>query len=151
MSVTIDPQTGWPVKPTKITRFWYVVVNAYCDSRTYLEANSQEELDTMYEEGRSHNLYGSIYEGGTRQGYDPEAWAEYESCWMKIWRNSCIMPPEEDLRLTSWAKRLPPERWEEIVPELGKFVQTRTRRREIKDNLFIEYMLRHRSGDTSTQ
>lgn len=124
MSVTFDPQTGWPVKPPMITRYWYVVWNAYCDSKSRIEANTQEELDAMYEKGRDCGLYGSIYEGGDRQGYDPQEMREYKKAFMKIWYSSCLLPPEEDLRLLAWAKALDPERWEEIDPERGCWKET---------------------------
>lgn len=135
MSVTIDPKTGWPVKPQKITLHWYVVWYAYCDGKGIIEGRSEEELDRLYEEGRRKKIYGSIYEGGTRQGYDFEEFQEYEKAWQQIFRNSCIMPPEEDLQLLSWAKKLRPEEWEKIDPEAGKFATTRQRLKEIKNEL----------------
>lgn len=135
MSVTFNHATGFPVKPQPTTRYWYVVWNAYCDSKSRIEAGTQEELDRLYEEGRDRGLYGSIYEGGTRQGYDPEKMKEYKSALTQIFMWSCVMPPEEDLKLTSWAKSLPPERADEIDPEAGSFVQTRTRLRLIKNAL----------------
>lgn len=135
MSVTIDPRTGWPVKPQKITMHWYVVWYAYCDGKGIIEARSEEELDRLYEEGRRKHLYGSIYEGGTRQGYDFEEFQEYEKAWQKIFRTSCIMPPVEDLRLLSWAKKLPRDEWAKIDPEVGKFATTRQRLKEIKNEL----------------
>lgn len=135
MSVTIDPKTGWPVKPQKITLHWYVVWYQYCDGKGIIEGRSEEELDRLYEEGRRKHLYGSIYEGGTREGYDREEYAAYEKAWRHIFNNSCLMPPEEDLRLLSWAKKLAPEEWEKIDPEAGKFASTRERLKEIKNEL----------------
>lgn len=135
MSVTIDPKTGWPVKPQKITLHWYVVWYTYCDGKGIIEGRSEEELDRLYEEGRRKKIYGSIYEGGTREGYDREEYAAYEKAWRYIFHHSCIMPPVEDLRLLSWAKKLPPEEWDKIDPEAGIFASTRKRLKEIKNEL----------------
>lgn len=135
MSVTIDPQTGWPVKPQKITMHWYVVWYAYCDGKGIIEARTEDELDRLYEEGRRKKIYGSIYEGGTRTGYDREEYEAYRKAWMHIWNNSCLMPPAEDLLLLSWAKKLTPEEWAKINPEAGKFATTRQRLKEIRNDL----------------
>lgn len=135
MSVTIDPKTGWPVKPQKITMHWYVVWYQYSDGKGIIEGRSEEELDRLYEEGRRKKLYGSIYEGGTRQGYDREEYEAYRKAWMHIWNNSCLMPPVEDLQLLSWAKKLAPEEWDKIDPEAGIFATTRQRLKEIKHEL----------------
>ena len=75
------------------------------------------------------------YEGGTREGYDREEYAAYRKAWTHIWNTSCLMPPVEDLRLLSWAKKLPPEEWQQIDPEAGKFASTRERLKEIKNEL----------------
>lgn len=135
MSVTIDPKTGWPVKPQKITKYWYVVWYQYCDGKGIIEASTEDELDRLYEEGRRKKIYGSIYEGGTRVGYDREEYDAYRKAWMNIWNNSCLMPPEEDLLLLSWAKKLPRDEWEKIDPEKGIFASTRKRLKEIRSEL----------------
>lgn len=135
MSVTIDPRTGWPVKPQMRTVYVLVCWNAYCDSKSHLEDTDYQRLLERYEAGRKARIYGSIYEEWERKGYDREEYAAYEKAWKKIFYSSCIMPPEEDLRLLSWAKKLAPEEWEKIDPEAGIFASTRKRLKEIKHEL----------------
>lgn len=135
MSVTIDPKTGWPVKPQKRTVYVLVCWNAYCDSKSHLEDTDYQRLLERYEAGCEAHLYGSIYEEWERQGYDRQEMEAYEKAWSYIWYHSCLMPPEEDLRLLSWAKKLPPDRWQEIDPEAGKWAKTRQRLKEIRSEL----------------
>ena len=135
MSAIFNPLTGFPVKPPQITRHYYIVRGYYGDGRVHIEANSAEELDALYEAGRARKEYGWIIDGGTRLGYDPEAVKEYDLALHHIFRTSCIMPPVADLKLLSWAKRLPPERYAEIDPAQGLFPETRRRLEEIRSDL----------------
>lgn len=135
MSVTFNPATGFPVKPPKITRYYYVVRGFYGDGLQRIEANSPEELDALYEAGHARKEWGWIYDGGTRLGYDPDAMKDYDRALHRIFQTSCVMRPVEDLRLLSWAKKLPPEEWDKIDPEAGQFASTRKRLKEIKHEL----------------
>ena len=134
MSVIIDKATGFPVKPQPKTIYWLVCWNAYCDSRSCIEAMSREELWTKYEDGRNRKIYGSIYESGTRTGIDPQERKEYKAAVDRILSHSCYMPPVEDLKLLSWAKKLDPSRYAEIDPQAGSWKMTRDRLEDIRND-----------------
>lgn len=135
MAVTIDKTTGFPVKPAQRTIYVLVCWNAHCDSKSHLEDTDYNRLQERYEAGCKARIYGSVYEEWTRPGYDKHELEAYEKACLHIFYTSCPMPPEEDLRLLSWAKKLRPEEWSKIDPEAGKWARTRQRLKEIRNSL----------------
>ena len=113
----------------RITMHYAAVRNAYCeaDSRTRISARTREELWTKILDGQAAGLYGDVVEIWEEETIDPDAWAAQQAELRRIRLTSCVMPPESDLRLLSWAKHLEPERYEEIQPMKGSWKRTRQR------------------------
>lgn len=134
MMQLFDIQTGKLMRPTPPTVLMYDVVVKYADGH-YTKRVRPDELDAFMKA----NDIQDVYEVRVP---DPAWVEERRRTFDTIWKTSCLMPPEEDLRLTAWAKTLPPERYEEIHPEQGKFRQTRERLFDIQAALFNELLRR---------
>lgn len=109
----------------KLRRIRVVVKSSEYECGHYTEDIAPEELDDFME---THDIY-DCYEVEVT---DPAEMAERRRAFRRIWNSSCIMPPVEDLRLTLWAKLLPPEDYEKIDPASGIFKQTRERLNSIR-------------------
>ena len=130
-----NPLTG-PVipKPQPRTIHWIVCWNAFCDSRTHLEGLTEDEVWKKWESGHAGGIYGSVYEAGTRQGYDPAEVAEYHAALAALNHNSCRIPPAEDLALLSSAKRTEPRDYGTIDPGKGIWKTTREKLHTIRND-----------------
>lgn len=134
----------------RITMHYAVVRNAYCppDSRSRVSARTREELWTKILDGQRDGLYGDVIHTWEEEAYDPEEWAAEQAELRRIRLTSCVMPPESDLRLLSWAKSLGPERYAEIQPKLGSWKRTRQRLDLIRNEKLNEYIRAQWLGKT---
>ena len=134
----------------RITMHFALVYNAYCphDSRSRISARSREELFAEIYDGQNQGLYGDIIEIWEEETIDPDAWAAQQAELRRIRLTSCVMPPESDLRLLSWAKHLEPERYDEIQPRMGSWKCTRQRLELIRNQKHNELIRAGWAGKT---
>lgn len=134
----------------RITMHYATVRNAYCppDSRSRVSARTREELWTKILDGQRDGLYGDVIHTWEEPGYDPEEWAAEQAELRRIRLTSCVMPPESDLRLLSWAKHLEPERYTEIEPSAGSWKMTRIRLNIIRNDKLNELIRAGWAGKT---
>ena len=130
--------------------YYATVRNAYCpaDSRSRVSARTREELWTKILDGQRDGLYGDVIHTWEEQGYDPEEWAAEQAELRRIRLTTCVMPPESDLRLLSWAKHLEPERYTEIEPSAGSWKMTRIRLNIIRNDKLNELIRAGWAGKT---
>ena len=146
MYADINPATGFPVKPAKRTLYCATILNNCCSWST-LEAFSEDELNAKIEAGQVAGWYGgTIREVYTREAYDPGELAAYRAEVARIERTTCILPPDEDLRLLAWAKTLAPEQADEIDPEAGRFQMTRNRLKDRRNELRNQWLRQVNAG-----
>ncbi len=130
--------------------YYATVRNAYCppDSRSRVSARTREELWTKILDGQRDGLYGDVIHTWEEPGYDPEEWAAEQAELRRIRLTTCVMPPESDLRLLSWAKHLEPERYTEIEPSAGSWKMTRIRLNIIRNDKLNELIRAGWAGKT---
>lgn len=123
---------GYPLPPERVPIYGLVVRNMYCESFSYLEGFSRDEVWEKYEDGRAAMLYGEVYDGYTRRGFRQEDMDAYKAECRRIDKTTCALPPVDDLVLRRDAKRLPPSRFAEIDPAKAGLKQTRDLLHEIR-------------------
>lgn len=151
MSVTANPLTGPIVRePARRTLYCATVLNNCCTWST-VEGWTPDELEAKILGGQAAGIYGgTVREYYEREAIDPGEWAAYRAELSRIERTTCPLPDVHDLLLRIEAKRLPPERWEEIVPRQAHDRQTEAYLKRLKMVLYNETLLHHRCGDKPT-
>lgn len=123
---------GYPFPPERVPIYGLVVRNMYCESFTYLEGFSRDEVWEKYEAGHAAMKYGTVYDGYTRRGFRREDLEAYRAECRRIDETTCELPPVADLLLRWEAKKLPPSRFAEIDPAKAGLKETRDLLHEIR-------------------
>lgn len=92
----------------------------------YTEVVEPEDLDAFL---ASHDVQDVHEETRPDRNYIRER----REAFNRMWNNSCLMPPTEDLQLIIAAKNTAPQEWETIDPQAGKWVMTQQRLELIKN------------------
>lgn len=129
MMQIFDVKTGEYIRPVPpLVPMWEVVVkDSEYDARHYTERIRPEELDAFCE---THD----VQDAWEVQAPDPAWLLARREAETHVCATSCVMPSVEDLQLLAWAKALPPERFEEIDPEQGRWLMVRQRLNSIRSN-----------------
>ncbi|MCR5071182.1 MAG: hypothetical protein K6A62_04575 [Bacteroidales bacterium] len=119
--------------PQLHTIFVLVCWNAYCDSRSRISADTEEEALALYEDGRANGIYSSIIDIYTDKVYDAKELAAYRRELFRIERQTCRIFCE-DLKLTVAAKALPADRWYEIDPTQAIDPRVRNKLQDLRNS-----------------